>query len=112
MKYKIVLVPFPFDDLKMVKARPAICLTEKISIYNHVVIAFITSNTIKADEKSDLLILKSEKDFHKTGLKTSSAVRLHRLTTIPVRMIKRELGVLPNNYKKLINTKLKEMFGL
>lgn len=40
MQFKIVLVPFPFDDLSGKKVRPALCLTEKISNYNHVVIAF------------------------------------------------------------------------
>ena len=28
MKYKIVLVPFPFDDLRANKVRPAVCLTD------------------------------------------------------------------------------------
>lgn len=27
-KYKVVLVPFPFDDLSSSKVRPAVCLTE------------------------------------------------------------------------------------
>lgn len=39
MKYKIVLVPFPFDDLSATKVRPAICLTDSISAYQHVVAA-------------------------------------------------------------------------
>jgi hypothetical protein len=30
MKYKIVLVPFPFDDLTATKVRPAACLTDEI----------------------------------------------------------------------------------
>lgn len=29
-KGKVVLVPFPFDDLMMAKVRPAVCLTEPI----------------------------------------------------------------------------------
>ncbi len=30
MKHKIVLVPFPFDDLTANKVRPAVCLTDEI----------------------------------------------------------------------------------
>ena len=35
MKYKIILVPFPFDDFSQTKVRPAICLTNKIAPYNN-----------------------------------------------------------------------------
>jgi len=30
MKHKVVLVPFPFDDLSNTKVRPAVCLTEPV----------------------------------------------------------------------------------
>ena len=30
LKGKIVLVPFPFDDLSATKVRPAVCLTDSI----------------------------------------------------------------------------------
>ena len=42
-KGKVVLVPFPFDDLSGTKARPALCLTDPIGPHRHVVLAFITS---------------------------------------------------------------------
>ena len=42
MKYKIVLVPFPFDDLTATKVRPAVWLTDEIKPHNHIVLAFIT----------------------------------------------------------------------
>jgi mRNA interferase MazF len=37
---KIVLVPFPFDDLAAAKVRPALCLTDPVGAHNHVVLAF------------------------------------------------------------------------
>lgn len=43
LKNKVVLVPFPFDDLSSSKVHPAVCLTEPIGQHNHVVLAFITS---------------------------------------------------------------------
>ncbi len=48
MKYKIVLTAYPFDDLTTIKVRPALCLTEPISNYNHTVMAFISSQIDKS----------------------------------------------------------------
>lgn len=112
MNYKIVLVPFPFDDLSGVKVRPALCLTPKISKYDHIVIAFITSNIQIANEPSDFVLHSSEQDFKKTGLKLDSAVRLHRLATIPTRIIARELGELPDRYEENLKSALKKLFDL
>ena len=83
MKNKIVLVPFPFDDLSGTKVRPALCLTNTISHYDHVVIAFITSQLVSLSEISDLSLHSTDIDFSQTGLKVDSAIRLHRLITIP-----------------------------
>ncbi len=112
MKHKIVLVPFPFDDLSATKVRPAICLTNEISGYNHVIIAFITSQVSKANELSDLKIEDSDKGFATTGLKVSSAIRLHRLVTIPTRIIQRNLGILPVDYHSDLENKLRALFEL
>lgn len=112
MRYKIVLVPFPFDDLESVKVRPAVCLTTTIGTYKHVVIAFITSQISKATEISDLTLLATDTDFEKTGLKASSVIRLHRLTTVPESLIIRLLGELPYNYQIDLEKKLKNLFQL
>lgn len=112
MKYKIVLVPFPFDDLSGKKVRPAICLTPTIGTYKHVIIAFITSQVHLASEPSDLVIQTTDKNFSLTGLKVDSAVRLHRLVTIPKRIILRQLGELPINFQTLVEAKLKTLFSI
>ena len=41
IKGKVVLVPFPFDDLSSSKVRPAICLTEAIGVHRHVVLELL-----------------------------------------------------------------------
>lgn len=112
MRYKVVLVPFPFDDFSSFKVRPAICLTEKIGKYNHVVIAFITSQVPITIDKSDIVVEKDSADFAQTGLKVTSTIRLHRLVTIPVEMIKRELGIISSNYEQGVKKRLKELFDL
>ena len=112
MKHRIILVPFPFDDFTGTKVRPAICLTDRIGVYNHVVIAFITSQVAKANELTDILLQSSDNDFSKTGLKVSSAIRLHRLVTIPTHIIKRQLGELPPFYQHDVERRLRQLFGI
>ena len=112
MKYKIVLVPFPFDDLSSKKVRPAICLTDKIKPYNHVVLAFITSQVSAHPELTDFVINVKDTDFVETGLRVSSMIRLHRLMTVSTSTIVRELGKLPASMKPKIEFKLKELFKL
>lgn len=108
MKYKIVLVPFPFDDFSETKVRPAVCLTDRIGKYNHIVIAFITSKTAGGRTESDIELEKSEE----TGLKLNSVIRLHRLTTIPSELIKRQLGQISAKKKVEVKLKLSLLFDL
>ena len=87
---KIVLVPFPFDDLSTSKVRPAVCLTEPTGPQRHVVLAFITAPNKLLD--SDVLLSEQTPAFPATGLRLSSTIRLHRLLTISTSLIQRELG--------------------
>ncbi len=111
MKNKIVLVPFPFDDLSATKVRPAVCLTNEIKPYGHVVLAFITSN-ITNTASTDVVIKNTDADFNATGLKVSSAIRLHRLMTFSRSIIKKQLRELSTSKKSEVEDKLKELFGL
>ena len=72
MKSKIVLVPFPFDDLSANKVRPAVCVTDEIKPYGHVVLAFITSKVSINPADTDFVIDSNDSDFANTGLKVSS----------------------------------------
>ncbi len=92
--------------------RPAVCLTNSIGAYRHVVIAFITSQVAKANEPTDVLLTEIDANFRDTGLKVSSAVRLHRLVTIPTRVIKRQLGKIPTDHQREIEQKIKKLFEL
>ena len=96
-KRDIVIVPFPFDDLRTVKPRPALCLTDHIGPFEHVIIAFISAQIPGEDgiEASDMVFNQKEEWFVDTGLKTTSVLRLHRLTTVAAKFIRRKLGELP-----------------
>jgi mRNA interferase MazF len=112
MKYKIVLVPFPFDDLTATKMRPAICLTDEIKPHSHIVLAFITSQVSANASATDFVIDKSDADFAVTGLKVSSMIRLHRLMTVTKSIIRRELGELSVAQQTEIDNRLRKLFNL
>src|SRR2546425_3359002 len=90
MRHKIILVPFPFDDLTGSKVRPAVCLTEAVGMYRHIVLAFITSVVPAQLEPTDLLLDPSNADFARTGLRVRPVLRLHRMVTVPVKIIQRQ----------------------
>lgn len=112
MKFKIVLVTFPFDDLSDFKLKPALCLTDPISEYRHILLAFITSNLHNATEITDLIIDKSNVEFEKTGLKVSSVIKIHRITTTSDNIIQKVIGTLPESYHNKIYEKLKLLFNI
>ncbi len=112
MKYKIVLVPFPFDDLTANKVRPAVCLTDEIKPHSHIVLAFITSRISASSSATDFVIDKSDADFATTGLKVSSTICLHRLMTITKSIILRELGELSSLQQTEIDNRLRKLFNL
>ena len=62
--------------------------------------------------KSDVLLSDQDPDFSITGLRISSALRLHRLLTVSTALIKRDLGKLPNSVQKEVDEKLCMLFGL
>lgn len=111
-KGKIVLVPFPFDDLSDAKLRPAVCLTNPTGIHRHVVLAFITSKVPTSLENSDIVLDAQDPDFSTTGLRVSSTLRLHRLMTVTTLTIQRELGKLPSRIQTKVNAKLHDLFEL
>lgn len=111
-KGKVVLVPFPFDDLSSSKVRPAACLTKPIGPHRHIVLAFITSQIPDKLLETDLLIDTSHEDFDVTGLQVSSTLQLHRLMTATTSLLKRELGVLSPDMQEQIDIRLRKLFGL
>ena len=112
MRYRVILVPFPFDDLTGSKVRPAVCLTDAVGAHRHVVLAFITSVVPSKLEPTDLLLEPSSTDFAGTGLRVRSALRLHRMVTVSATIIQRQLGVLPLKIQGEIKQRLRTLFAI
>lgn len=111
-KYKVVLVPFPFDDLTSAKVRPAVCLTEPIGLHRHIVLAFITSRLPDELLDSDYVIEATHPDFAVTGLRITSTLQLHRLLTLSTAIIQRELGRLSPEMQAEVQSRLRTLFGI
>lgn len=110
-KGKIVLVPFPFDDLSATKVRPAVCLTNPIGPYNHIILAFITSKIRSDLLETDIVLDTTHPDFAASGLHTASTIRLDRLMTVRKSVIQRELGQLSTDTQILIAEKLSRLLA-
>ncbi len=109
-KYSIVLVPFPFDDFSTTKDRPALCLTNEIGTFQHIVIAFISSKIPMELTKFDVVIEKDSDLWQGSGLSVNSVIRLHKIVTIPKTLIKRKLGVINNSTQSTIKEKVILLF--
>ena len=69
IRNRVVLVPFPFDDLSASTARPAVCLTESIGPHGHVILAFVTSKIPDDLLFSDIVLRSDSPEFTQTALK-------------------------------------------
>ena len=107
MKGKIVLIPFPFTDLKTLKRRPALVILERD--YD-VIVAFISSRIPDHLEKYTVLISKKHQEFKLTGLKVDSVIYLDKLATIKKDLILGEIGEIGSLLKIEVNERLKEIF--
>ncbi len=111
IKNSIILIAFPFDDLSASKVRPALCLTNEIGKYNHVIIAFISSRIPEDSIDSDIVLLKHSENFIITGLTVDSVIRLHKMMTIPKKLIKRRLGTIHSSLEVTIKEKINRLFN-
>jgi mRNA interferase MazF len=109
---KVVLVPFPFDDLATQKARPAVCLTEPVTSHRHVVLAFVTSRQPEESLATDVVLDPTDPGFSQTGLQVRSTVRIHRLLTVASSIIKRELGSLSPSMQTHVTEAVHRLFAL
>jgi mRNA interferase MazF len=108
---KVVLVPFPFDDLATQKARPAVCLTEPLTSHRHIVLAFVTSRQLDEPLDTDIVLDPIDPGFAQTGLQVRSTIRIHRLLTVASSIIKRELGTLSPDLQARVADGVRRLFA-
>ena len=87
-----MLLPFPFTDLKGVKLRPALVVSDnKFNKTGESVFVFVTTkfyNTV-----FDFRVNRGAAGFKSTGLKESSTFRVSKIVCLEQRLVRRRLGV-------------------
>lgn len=109
---KIVLVPFPFEDFSIRKVRPALCLSEPIGEFEHVILAFISSKISDQLEETELEINPAEEEWQKTGLIVPSVLILHKIVSLPQNLILRELGDFSESKMEDLEKRIKMIFNI
>ena len=87
----VVLVPFPFSDLSSTKRRPAVVLLVD-SNHADFLLAFISSQRLRAHEIGDVSLLPTHPEFRQTGLAVPSKIRTTKLVTLSDALLRRWLG--------------------
>lgn len=103
-KGDLVLLSFPFTDLKGKKIRPAMVLV--VSDFD-VIVAFITTQ-FKWQNQFDIALEPTKIN----GLKRVSLLRLSKITTIDKNLVLGKLGELHQDDVDSINNKLIEILKL
>jgi len=70
------------------------------------VVAFISSRTEKYEPETDILISRSHPEFHLTGLKTDSVLKLSKIATLHKRLIAGEIDAIGEQLRNEINQKI------
>ncbi len=109
---EIYLAKFPFGDAPGMKIRPVLLLTDPVGIIPEILVAYISSVIPSRLLPSDLLLDPAIPEFRSTNLKTSSALRLHKLATIHCSSLARYLGVVDNRTSGAVASKLKDLLRL
>ena len=104
IKGDIVLIPFPFTDLKGVKNRPALILAETDA---DITVSFITTQ-VKWEEEFDVRL----EPTNENGLKKTSLIRLSKLSTIDKDLVIGRLGRLTDQEIVMVNKRLIRLLRL
>lgn len=103
----IVLTPFPFTDLKTVKRRPALIVSNDDLKTNDVIVAFISSQTSSFYPQTDFIFEETDSYFKNCGLKVTSVFKMNKLLTIEKKLLTGELGSVSIDVMKTLDEKLK-----
>ena len=109
----LVLIVFPFSDLKGVKVRPAVVISsDKYNQKSQDALFMLISSNVVNPRSTDYFITNTHLDFKNTGLKQSSLVKVDKIVSLLQSISKRQLGVLSKDMQDSIDKILINVLGL
>jgi mRNA interferase MazF len=107
-KWDIVLLTYPFSDLTATKVRPAVVVSQ--TSYNQTsqdaVFILITTNVARSSS-FDVIVYKTHPEFHQTGLRHASAIRIDKIFTLNKKLAAKTLGRLEIQLQKEVEKQLR-----
>jgi len=103
---QIVLFQFPQTDMGSGKLRPALLLGKLPGPYDDWLICMISSRLQQYIKGFDEMMDKDEADFVKSGLKTSSVIRVGRLAVVAGDMLLGAIGEIDSERLMRVKTNL------
>lgn len=101
----VVLVPFPYADLRSYKKRPALVVAH--AEFDNVIVCQITSKPLSSKKAIEL----KTSDFTDGGIRLTSYIRPDKLSTLDPKLIQATLGRLSAQKQKAVGTALQVLFS-
>lgn len=108
----VVLVPFPFTNLRGAKARPALVVSDSPFNFRDVVLVAITSQVPAGSDPLAVDLAPSQSNFAATGLRQHSAVLVGKLVTLEVGLPYRAIGRADAALMAEVDSRLRLLWGL
>lgn len=103
---QIILFKFPQTDLAAGKLRPALLLGELPGQYGDWLICMISSQERHYVQGFDEIIQPNDVDFTRSGLKSSSVVRVGRLAVVNGKTLLGAIGEIDSERLRRVKTRL------
>ncbi|MGA2659818.1 MAG: type II toxin-antitoxin system PemK/MazF family toxin [Verrucomicrobiota bacterium] len=111
-KWDIVILRYPFTDLMVTKARPALVISpDSCRPGEDAVFIAITSNST-GKGPFDILISNSDPEFSACGLRCSSVIKIDKIFTLKKTLVARNLGRLGSALKSQVEAQLRRFLEL
>jgi mRNA interferase MazF len=107
--FDLVLLPFPFTDLRTTRQRPCVILSafQPRGLTEHYVVAMVTSQLSGLAFPGDTVLVK----WSEAGLPKPSLVRLAKVVTVDGALIRKKLGTLQETDRKVMRRQFRQVFS-
>jgi len=105
---QVVLLRFPYADLRDGKLRPALLLNKLPGKYDDWLTCMITSQLWQYTPEFDHIIQEGDADFEESGLKTRSVIRVGRLAVVEGDLLLGAIGQVSSERLRQIKARVAE----